>query len=120
MSNPVTWFEIIGTDAISLRTFYGDVFGWKLSPPAAEMGNYSMLDNEHEGIGGGIGEAVQGAPSRVTIYIQVDDPQTYLNKVEQAGGKTLMPVTNVMEGVTIAMFSDPQGHVMGLLKAMPG
>ena len=28
----------------------------------------------------------------------------------------LMPTTNVMEGVTIAMFADPAGNVTGLLK----
>jgi predicted enzyme related to lactoylglutathione lyase len=118
VSNPVTWFEIIGTDAITLQKFYADVFGWKLSPPVPEMGNYSMLDNEGRGIGGGIGEAM-GGPSRVTIYVEVDDPDAYLNKVTKAGGQTLMPVTNVTEGVTIAMFSDPEGHIIGLLKSNP-
>lgn len=118
MSNPVTWFEIIGTDAIKLQKFYGDVFGWKLSPPVPEMGNYSMLDNEGRGIGGGIGEAM-GGPSRVTVYIEVDDPQAYLDKVTRAGGQTLMPVTPVTEGVTIAMFADPEGHTIGLLKSNP-
>ncbi len=118
MSNPVTWFEIIGNDAIKLQEFYADVFGWKLSPPAAEMGNYSYLDSEGRGIGGGIGEG-GGEPSRVTIYVEVDDPQAYLDKVNRAGGKTVMPVTNVTEGVTIAMFADPEGHITGLLKSNP-
>lgn len=118
MSNPVTWFEIIGTDAAKLQTFYADVFGWKLSPPMPEMGNYSMLDNEGRGIGGGIGDSA-GGPSRVTIYIEVDEPQAYLDKVALAGGKTLMPVTPVTDGVTIAMFADPEGHVIGLLKSVP-
>lgn len=122
MANPVTWFEIIGTDAIKLQTFYRDVFGWKLSPPVPEMGNYSTLDNEGHGIGGGIGGGGEedGGGSRVTIYIEVDDPQACLDKVTQAGGQTLMPVTHVMEGVTIAMFADPEGHVIGLLKATSG
>lgn len=118
MSNPVTWFEIIGADAIKLQKFYADVFDWKLSPPAAEMGNYSMLDNQGQGIAGGIGGDV-GDKSRVTVYIQVDDPEAYLSRVTKAGGTTLMPVTTITEGVTIAMFSDPQGNVIGLLKANP-
>jgi predicted enzyme related to lactoylglutathione lyase len=118
MSNPVTWFEIVGTDAIKLQKFYGDVFGWKLSPPVAEMGNYSMLDNEGHGIGGGIGEAM-GGPARVTVYIEVDDPQLYLDKAVQAGGTALMPVTTITDGVTIALFADPEGHTTGLLKANP-
>ena len=119
MANPVTWFEIIGTDAIQLQKFYSDVFGWKLSPPVPEMGNYSMLDNEGRGMSGGIGDAM-GGPSRVTIYIEVDDPQTYLDKATKAGGKVLMPVTTVTEGVTIALFEDPQGHITGLLKSNQG
>ena len=53
----------------------------------------------------------------MTVYIEVDDPDAYLKKVEAAGGRTLMPTMNVMEGVTIAMFADPAGLVMGLLKA---
>lgn len=118
MANPVTWFEIIGNDAIKLQKFYADVFDWKLSPPAAEMGNYSLLDNEGRGIGGGIGQSFDGN-ARVTIYIEIDDPEAYLNKVTEAGGQTLMPVTQVTDRVTIAMFADPEGHVVGLLKANP-
>lgn len=118
MPNPVTWFEIIGEDPTALHKFYADVFDWKLSPPAVDMGNYSQVDNEGKGIAGGIG-GTMGGPNRVTIYIEVDDPQVYLDRVTAAGGSTVMPVMNVMEGVTIAMFADPQGHVMGLLQSNP-
>jgi predicted enzyme related to lactoylglutathione lyase len=116
MANPVTWFEIIGNDPIANQKFYADVFGWQLTPPVAEMGNYSMLMNHGEGIGGGIG-GTMGGPQRVTVYIQVDDPDAYLAKVEAAGGKTLMPTMQVTPDTTIAMFADPEGHVIGLLKA---
>ena len=117
MANPVTWFEIIGGDAAALQSFYRDVFSWKLSESNPQMGNYSMVDNEGQGIGGGVA-GDPGDQARVTVYIQVDDPDTYLKKVEAGGGKVLMPTTTVMEGVTIAMFSDPAGNTMGLLKAM--
>ena len=56
MANPVTWFEIIGKDAVGLQKFYKEVFDWKLSPPVPEMGMYSMLDNDGHGINGGIGQ----------------------------------------------------------------
>jgi len=112
LSSPVAWFEIIGKDTNKLRTFYGEVFSWKLAPPVPEMGNYSVFDNEGRGIGGGIGEG----PDRITVYIEVGDPQAYLDRVEKAGGKTLMPVTKVTDQVTIAMFADPEGHVVGLMK----
>jgi predicted enzyme related to lactoylglutathione lyase len=116
MSNPVTHFEIIGKDAVALQRFYAAAFGWKLSPPMPDMGNYSLLDNEGKGIGGGIGEG----DSRVTVYIEVDDPQTYLDRVIQAGAKMLMPVTRVTDVVTIAIFADPAGNIIGLLKSNRG
>ncbi len=116
MANPVTWFEIIGGDGISLQNFYKNVFGWKLSDPAPEMGNYSMLEGQGHGIEGGIGGAMPGQGGRVTVYIEVDDPQAYLDKISKAGGNTVMPVTQVAPDVTIAMFTDPQGNVVGLLK----
>jgi predicted enzyme related to lactoylglutathione lyase len=117
MANPVTWFEIIGPDAAKLQSFYKNVFDWKLSDPMPQMGNYSMLDNEGQGIAGGIGGDA-GDQARMTIYIQVDDPDAYLKKAEAAGAKVLMPTTNVTEGVTIALFADPAGLTVGLLKAM--
>jgi predicted enzyme related to lactoylglutathione lyase len=113
MANPVTWFEIMGQDSATLQKFYADIFGWKLSPPIPEMGNYSMLDNAGQGIGGGLGQGDR----RVTVYIQVDDPQAYLDRITGAGGQVLMPVTSVTPETTIAMFADPAGNVTGLLKA---
>jgi predicted enzyme related to lactoylglutathione lyase len=115
VASPVTWFEIIGNDPIKLQKFYSDIFGWQLSPPVPEMGNYSMMQGNGHGIGGGIGGNMGGS-NRVTVYIEVGDPQAYLDKVIQAGGKLLMPVTAVTPEVTIAMFADPEGNTIGLLK----
>ena len=121
MQNPVTWFEIIGKDAAALQRFYKDVFGWKLTPPVAEMGNYSMLA-EHgpdaKGAGGGIGGAMNDE-SRVSVYIEVDDPQRYLERATKAGGTMLMPVTQITPDTMIAMFRDPAGNTTGILKANP-
>ena len=48
----------------------------------------------------------------------VDDPQATLDKVETMGGKTVMPPSEIPgAGVTIAMFTDPQGHLIGLTKS---
>ena len=118
MANPVTWFEIIGNDPAALHKFYKDVFDWKLADPVAEMGNYSMVDNENRGIGGGIGGAMDGN-NRTTVYIEVADVQASLDKAAANGAAVVMPKMKVMEGVTIAMFTDPGGNVIGLLEANP-
>ena len=112
MTNPVTHFEIMGKDSAALQKFYHEVFGWKLAPPVKEMGNYSLFDNEGQGIGGGIGDG----DARVTVYIEVDDPQAYLDKAVKAGAKVMLEVMQVTPDTMIAMFADPQGNVTGLLK----
>jgi uncharacterized protein len=114
MANRVGWFEVVGQDGEKLRSFYGDVFGWKFNVPSPEM-NYGMTDDSQTGIGGGIGQA-QGGPGHATFYVGVPDPQASLDKIEGAGGKTVVPVTE-MEMVTFAMFTDPEGHLVGLYKS---
>jgi predicted enzyme related to lactoylglutathione lyase len=112
--NPVVHFEIIGNDGPTLQKFYDDLFGWNVD--ANNEFQYGMVSAQGDkGIGGGIG-ADMGGGQRVSIYVEVDDPQAYLDKVEQLGGKTIMPPATIMDGVTIAMFTDPEGNVTGLVK----
>lgn len=114
MAAPVTWFEINTTDADAAWTFYREVFGWDVQE--IEGMKYGMVDPGREGaIGGGISETSEG--QQVVFYIEVDDPQAFLDRIEQAGGRAVVPVTEVPEMVTFAQFADPQGNVVGLVKA---
>ena len=113
MGNPVVHFEITGTDSGALQQFYGDLFGWKIQ--AMEGMDYGIVEKEEGGIGGGIA-AAQGGPGHVTFYIAVDDVQAYLDRAESLGGTTFMPVTTIPDMVTFALFADPEGHVVGVVK----
>jgi predicted enzyme related to lactoylglutathione lyase len=112
MANPVMWFEIIGKDSAGLQRFYREVFGWKLTPPVKEMGNYSMLERPATGIGGGIGEG----DTRTSVYVEVADPQRFVDKAVGAGATLLMPVTQITPTTTIAMLLDPAGNTFGVMK----
>ena len=114
MPNHISHVEIIGTDAPRLQKFYADLFGWKVN--ADNPFNYGLFDASDAGIGGGIGDEMGGG-KRVTLYIGVDNLQAYLDKAESLGGKTVMPPTTIMEGVTIALFTDPDGNVTGLTQS---
>src|SRR5262245_36354421 len=113
MANSVSWFEIVGKDADKLQKFYSDVFGWQYEQAPGPV-KYGMVSAGDGGIGGGVGQAQDG-PGHVTVYVEVDDPQAYLDKVEQRGGKTVMPVTDAGM-VTFALFTDPEGHMVGVFK----
>jgi len=54
----------------------------------------------------------------VTFYVEVDDPAAALEKIAQLGGKTVQEPVDVPNGPTIALFADPEGHTIGLVKSM--
>lgn len=115
MPNPVIHFEILGKNGGKLQNFYAELFGWKIN--ADNPMRYGIVDTGSEaGISGGIGDGQNGA-SWATFYVQVDDPGAYLKKIEKMGGKTIVPVTEIPNMVTLAVFADPEGHIVGLVKA---
>lgn len=109
MSNPVVHFEITGTDAARLWQFYSAVFGWKIN--SDNPMNYGLVDAAEGGIGGGI---AQGEPQAM-FYIQVDDPNAHLAKIQAAGGRVVQDVQTIPGMVTFATFADPEGNIVGLV-----
>lgn len=120
MGQPVVHFEIIGKDGEKLRSYYSELFGWEIdaSNPMkyGTIQRETVTSNEGIGIGGGVAgyEDVEG---HVTFYVEVPDLEAALAKAEELGGKRTMGPDKVMEGVEIALFEDPEGHAIGLIKA---
>jgi predicted enzyme related to lactoylglutathione lyase len=114
MGTPVVHFEVLGTDAAALQRFYSELFDWTISTDNP-LG-YGLVDTGVEGsIGGGIGTAEFAPGPMVTFYVGVDDLQATLDKATRLGGSVVVPVTDV--GVVVfALFADPEGHVIGLVR----
>ena len=118
MGNGVVHFEIMSKDGKRMRDFYSSIFGWAVD--ANNPMNYGVIQPGGErAIGGGIGQVMDNKLPYTTFYVAVDNPQQYLDKVVSMGGKVLMPVTEVPGMVTYAMFSDPEGNMVGLVKDVP-
>jgi hypothetical protein len=114
MGNPIVHFEIIGGDAPRLKEFYTQLFDWKIGELIPDMGNYGLIDGESSGLPGGIGQSDDGP--RSTVYAQVPDLQAALDKAVALGGTVVMPPTEIPGVVTMAMFSDPAGNVVGMIQ----
>jgi len=114
MPNPVMHFEVLGKDGSRLQRFYGDLFDWTID--ADNPMSYGLVDTG-SGVGGGIGGVPEGQPGMVTFYVQVEDIDAALRRAEELGGRTVNPPMEVPGGPTIAHFADPDGNVIGLLKA---
>lgn len=114
MPNPLVHFEIMARgDRTKSQQFYSELFEWHVDP-SDEM-NYGMVDTHTEGgFGGGI--SGDGAYSGVAVYVPVDDLQKFLDIAEKLGGKTVMPPFEVPGVVKMAMFSDPEGNVIGMVE----
>ena len=121
MGGAVVHFEIMGQDAAKLRAFYGELFGWNIN--ADNQWNYGTVDRSENlssqgiGIGGGVGQMPDGMPGHTTVYVEVPDVEAALSKAEALGGTRLMGPDKVMEGIEIGVAHDPEGHVIGVIKA---
>jgi predicted enzyme related to lactoylglutathione lyase len=114
MAQPVVHFEVVGQDPDKLRSYYGELFGWEFGQPMGPT-DYTTLSNAN-GIGGGIGAGPEGYPGHVTFYVQVQDVGATLAQAESLGGSRMMGPDEVPGvGIVIGLFSDPEGHVIGVM-----
>ena len=119
MGQPVVHFEIMGKDGEALKRYYGELFGWEID--SNNPMNYGVVDREQNltpdgiGIGDGVGEMPDGMPGALTIYIEVPDVEASLAQAERLGGTRLMGPEEVMEGLVIGLFLDPEGHQVGVM-----
>ena len=120
MGQPVVHFEIVGDNAEKLQSFYADLFDWNVN--ADNPMNYGIVDREENlnaegiGIGGGISGGSE-FPNHVTVYVEVPDVEAALAKAESLGGERRMGPEQVTEGVEIGLFTDPDGLLIGVIKA---
>lgn len=114
MGKPVVHFEIASTSSAEAQKFYSSLFGWKIDANNPQA--YGLITAaEGAGINGGIYQTDEGRSSTIA-YVAVEDTDTYLKKVEALGGSIIKPTEVVPGMVTFALFSDPYGNIMGLVK----
>ena len=123
MGQPVVHFEVVGRDGAALQSFYAQAFGWNID--ANNPMGYGIVPREGNlspegiGIGGGIAQAPDGYPGHLTFYVEVPDVEAALANIESLGGTRMMGPDEVMEGLVVGMFNDPEGHTVGLVQATP-
>ena len=114
MGQPVVHFEIGCRASKKTQEFYTKLFDWKIE----EMGPAAMISTGGEGgIQGHISSLGHEPHNYVTVYVQVDNLQAYLDKAGKLGGKTLVPPTDVPVMGAFAWMADLDGNVIGLWKS---
>ena len=121
MAQPVVHFEVIGKDSEKLKSFFAEMFDWEIKDDNPMK--YGLVEaaegSQGPGIAGGIGGGPEGYEGHVTFYVEVPDVEASLAQAESLGGTRLMGPETMMESITLGLFSDPEGHVVGLVQATP-
>jgi uncharacterized protein len=113
VAHAVVHFEVSGPDSGQLADFYAELFRWRMRP----IPGYTLIDTgAGGGINGGIRQSADGQPG-ITFYIETDDMQAALDKINLLGGKTETPISEIAGVVTYAVFSDLDGLLVGLVLA---
>ncbi len=121
-TNAISWFEIPATDLTRATKFYETIFDTQLIPmdmPAIRMRMFALTDMM-SGVGGAVVDSGNSYKPSATdgplIYLNGSpDLQIVLDKVEAAGGKVLMPKTEITpEYGYMALFLDSEGNRIGL------
>jgi predicted enzyme related to lactoylglutathione lyase len=113
------WADLITPDKDKAREFYGGLFGWSWQETGEEFGNYTIVSNGEEQIGGFMNPMQPGTPPNWMIYFAVDEAQATFDAATKGGAQTMMPVTPIPTIGEFAVQADPQGAVFAILQALP-
>lgn len=119
MTNAISWFEIPATDYERAKSFYSTLLDTEITDHHMDNAKYGMFayDQDNNGVGGGLVEmeGVQPSNQGVTVYLNGgDDLSKPLSRVEKAGGKIIMPKTDIGENGYMAQIIDTEGNKIAL------
>ena len=124
-ASKVTHFEIPADDVERARKFYQDVFGWSIVKEpqmgymmvqTTETDEKTQMPREVGSINGGMIKR-EGKLKHPIVTLQVDDLDASLTGVKKAGGKVLVPKTEMGPIGWFGYFEDTEGNVMGVWQA---
>ncbi len=111
MASHVVHFEIPAEDTGRARSFFGELFGWSFESQPGTT-EYWVADTGEEP---GVGLLPRAGRERnVLLYFDVDDVEAAAARVEQLGGKIVVPKTRVENKGWLAKFEDTEGNLFGL------
>jgi predicted enzyme related to lactoylglutathione lyase len=120
-SNALNWFEIPVADINRAKKFYetifsvkmmdmGEMMGMKMVGFPAEMGNGKAS--------GGLAQSAMHKPSQdgAVVYLNANPSiQMVIDRIEKAGGKVVMPKTQISPEIGfMSFFIDSEGNKVGL------
>jgi uncharacterized protein len=108
------WNELVTTDVERAKSFFGELLGWEYE---TDESGYTMIRNAGS-LNGGIREQTdqeRGIEPNWLPYFTVESAEDAAHNAEQAGGRMLVPTTDISLG-RIAVIADPQGAAFAVFE----
>ncbi len=111
----ITHTELASADPAATKAWCAKVLGWTFKPsfPMPDGGEYHLFAYSEQG-GGGIRKTNPSEPPGSSFSVHVGDAGAAFEKALRAGAEEMLPPTQVMPGVTIAIVRAPGGVPVGL------
>jgi uncharacterized protein len=119
-------FEIPSDDIERSKKFYNELFGWKIDkwsgseamPEGMDYWLISTVDDKgNKALGGGMMKRQMPQQQGITNYFDVKSVQESSAKVEQLGGKVIMPKSPVPGMGYMAVCTDTENNGFGIFEA---
>ncbi len=113
----VIHFEISADDPKRAKKFYEKVFGWKIDKWEGPV-DYWLIntgDRSEAGIDGAIKKREKPHES-TTNTISIPSIDEFMKKVEENGGKVLMPKQSIPGVGTHTYCQDTEGNIFGIIE----
>ncbi len=121
LDHSVVHFEIPANNPEKLSGFYKTLFGWKFEKMSmGEAGDYWMIETkpsqESPGSNGGMMKKMD-PNQRPLNYVLVESVADFSKKIENLGGKIIIPKTPIPNMGAFAVGLDPEGNPIGLFES---
>lgn len=115
MAHPIQHIEVSSNDRAASAAFFAGVFGFT-TQDFPEM-NYTMVMTGEGSPTIGLNPVGENNPAgRVIPYFRTDNVAATLEKIDGAGGSTIMASTYIPTVGDIGMFLDPTGNLLAVWK----
>jgi predicted enzyme related to lactoylglutathione lyase len=112
------WYDLMTDDPKAAKDFYSTLIGWGTQEWEGGDQPYTMWTNKQTPLGGvmELSEEAKaaGAPPHWMAYVQVEDVEQAVAKVQEAGGAVLHPATEIPDAGSFAVLADPQGATFAI------
>jgi predicted enzyme related to lactoylglutathione lyase len=128
LDRTVIHFEIPANNPERLSEFYKNLFGWKIEKTSmGEAGDYWMIETRAgtaqnmekamntAGVNGGMMKKMD-ANQRPLNYVVVESVDDFSKKIQDLGGKIIIPKTPIPNMGAFAVGLDPEGNQIGIFE----